>query len=639
MLLRHPWALGLLLLAGLGLSASAAGHTPLPTGNGYCLASVTADTGAVSHFYPHPYRYERADPKDPLGEGIESVDLVKSVAFAAPAAPVEVGYRQESHVVSVRGEGGETVVFSPFGLEAPALALVRESADAAPLVVETARPVASRKVVEIGGVPAAQLMLAGGRGVLLVVPLEPAQAELDRPDGHFAGSSGWVLLGADTEADVPAVARAFGRWRGTQTPLALVALELADLEAWRVKPTVHFRSEDERRLWRQSEVVLRMGQVREGNRPDRWNHGLIVASLGEWFVPWVRDMAYATVALNRMGHRDEARRAVEAYFNARPVGRMSAALQDFPYQVSVVRYFGDGAEEPFFTMEGATNIELDNWGLVLWALGDVACGSDPAWLTAPREHRGSLYASARDYIVTPLFGNLDPCGEGKIVAADTSIWEEHQPDAKHFAFSAAAAIVGLREFATLAERTGDASARDRVQSELALLQTGFDRAYASTGRLRGTLEPGEKNDVDGAALAAINLGVPVSRAVLERTVAAMDVLRVASGGWRRVRCQYTDPKIFEYWYEREEFVFTDLDMAQTSWRLGRRTEGDAILDRLTAKAALDHHLIPEMYVAVDCELFHGAIGDPTGAGPMVGYGAGAYILALIERERLAAAHD
>jgi hypothetical protein len=39
-----------------------------------------------------------------------------------------------------------------------------------------------------------------------------------------------------------------------------------------------------------------------------------------------------------------------------------------------------------------------------------------------------------------------------------------------------------------------------------------------------------------------------------------------------------------------------------------------------------------MYVAVPCELFPGKIGDPTGAMPMVGYGAGAYVLHLIDRQ-------
>jgi hypothetical protein len=41
-----------------------------------------------------------------------------------------------------------------------------------------------------------------------------------------------------------------------------------------------------------------------------------------------------------------------------------------------------------------------------------------------------------------------------------------------------------------------------------------------------------------------------------------------------------------------------------------------------------------MYVALPCKLFPGKIGDPTGALPMVGYGAGAYILTLMERESI-----
>jgi GH15 family glucan-1,4-alpha-glucosidase len=74
-------------------------------------------------------------------------------------------------------------------------------------------------------------------------------------------------------------------------------------------------------------------------------------------------------------------------------------------------------------------------------------------------------------------------------------------------------------------------------------------------------------------------------------------------------------------------------MAELLRRLGRREEAEAMLRRIVDKAAADHNIIPEMYVAVPCELFPGRIGDPTGAMPMVGYGAGAYILHLLERER------
>jgi hypothetical protein len=61
-----------------------------------------------------------------------------------------------------------------------------------------------------------------------------------------------------------------------------------------------------------------------------------------------------------------------------------------------------------------------------------------------------------------------------------------------------------------------------------------------------------------------------------------------------------------------------------------------MLRRIVDKAAADHDLIPEMYVAVPCTLFPGNIGDPTGALPMVGYGAGEYILYLLNRAELTA---
>src|SRR5262249_32193875 len=156
--------------------------------------------------------------------------------------------------------------------------------------------------------------------------------------------------------------------------------------------------------WRQSEIILRMAQSREPNLLGRNSNGLIVACLpdGVYFTPWVRDMAYATVALARMGHRDEAHAALLAYFNAQPTGKMRDQVNNADYQISVVRYFGDGSEEPFFTMEGGTNIEFDSWGLALWALGEYLHQSkDPALLRVST-YRGPLYESARDFIVKPL---------------------------------------------------------------------------------------------------------------------------------------------------------------------------------------------------------------------------------------------
>jgi GH15 family glucan-1,4-alpha-glucosidase len=227
--------------------------------------------------------------------------------------------------------------------------------------------------------------------------------------------------------------------------------------------------------------------------------------------------------------------------------------------------------------------------------------------------------------------NMEPFGGGLIMAADTSIWEERQKDKKHFAFSTAMAIVGLTEFAEVARRAGDGAARGQVLETVAALKRGFDAAFIRGGKLRGTLEPGVKNDIDGALIPIINFGVVTDPNVIADTVKRMELLKVASGGYRRVRGTYTDPKIFEYWYEQEEFLFVDFNLAELYRRLGRNSEADAMLQRIVDKSAADHNIIPEMYVAVPCELFPGNIGDPTGAVPMVGYGPGAYVLHLLER--------
>lgn len=379
--------------------------------------------------------------------------------------------------------------------------------------------------------------------------------------------------------------------------------------------------------------MLRMAQSREPNTADRHGNGLIVASLpdGVWFTPWVRDMAWSTVALTRMGHQPEARAALLAYFNAQPTGRMREQVNNADYQVSVVRYWGNGAEEPFFTEEGATNIEFDDWGEALWALGEYVRKYDDPALLKTSTYRGALFPSARDFIVRPLLANLEPYAGGEIVTADTSIWEEHQKDKKHFAFSTVMAIVGLREFAEIARRAGDEAARAEALHHVALLQKGFDAAFIRDGHLHGTLEPEEKNDIDGALLAIIHFGVVTDPAIVHDTVERMDLLKVASGGYRRVRSNYTDPAIFEYWYEREEFVFVDFELAAVLRTLGRSADAAAIELRIVSKAAADHHILPEMYVALPCKLFPGAIGDPTGARPMVGYGAGEFILDLLDR--------
>lgn len=616
----------MLLCLSIGLSPKAsASH--LVTGNGFGFAVVAPDQRAATKFYPHPYSFVRADPRNPLSEGVETANFIKTIDWGG-REPMSAEYVDDSNVIRMHEAKVSGYVFMPFGLDRPALIISLVAARNAAWRVDWNRPVRSRQFLNSG---AELLQFDGIDDPLLLIPLAGAQKRI--ANEPLASSSAWALIALESKSQSGSAIDEFKRWRAGLSPRALVTREISELEKWRVKPAVHFENDKERHLWRQSETMLRIAQSREPDRPGRHGNGLIVAALPDVYsTPWVRDMAWSTMALIRMGHQREARAALLAYFNAQPTGKMRQEVNGANYQISVVRYWGDGAEEPFFTQEGAINIEFDDWGEALWALGEyLRTYRDPALLRAAT-YRGQLYESARDFIVKPLVANMEKYGDGLIVDADTSIWEEHQKDKKHFAFSTAMAIVGLGEFAEVARLAGDEPARTQALETQALLNKGFVTAFIRSGKLHGTLEPEVKNDIDGALLPIINFGIVRDPEVIRDTVERMGLLKVRSGGYRRVRSNYTDPKIFEYWYEREEFLFVDLSFAELERRLGRKAEADAMLQRITDKAAADHNIIPEMYVALPCKLFPGKIGDPTGAIPMVGYGAGAYILHLLERE-------
>lgn len=610
---------------------------PLVSGNGFGFTVVSEATGHLTRFYVHPYAFVRPDRTHPLAEGIATTNFIADLAPRSLAAGASVHYIDQSQVIRVSSQYGTGSAFMPFGLPQPALIIDWHAPSAAATklgwTVRWSHPVASRSALTVSGVRVRVLRFRDTLEELCLIPLDPGPSNDSGDDSELRGHDAWALLAVEPGAGAASMVHSLLDWRAGHPVAELVQRELSDIERWRVPTPASVKDRVAREVWRQSEIVLRMAQSREPDTARRHGNGLIVASLpgvpdGLWFTPWVRDMAYAALALVRMGHLVEARAALAAYFNARPTGVMRRETADADYQISVVRYFGDGAEEPFFTMEGSTNVELDNWGLVLWVLAEYLEGSADESLLSMRTFRGTVYESARDFIVRPLLANLEPYQQGLIVRADTSIWEERERDRKHFAYTTAAAIAGLSGFAWIAERRHDAPQQAALSSTLARLRRGFAAAFASGGRLRGTSEPGIKNEIDGALLPIIEMGVVDDPKAIADVVERMPQLKVASGGYRRVRSVLTDPAVFEYWYERQEFVFVDLSLSGVLRRLGRQSESAALLQRVLDDASTHDYLIPEMYVAEPCRLFPGKVGDPTGAMPMVGYGAGAMILEL-----------
>ena len=190
-------------------------------------------------------------------------------------------------------------------------------------------------------------------------------------------------------------------------------------------------------------------------------------------------------------------------------------------------------------------------------------------------------------------------------------------------FRRVSAIVGLTSFA----RCG--AAVWRVSSiPSALLQRGFAAAFVRDGAFHGTLEgrPEATSTWRVTDPHSPRCRSPTPRSMSGARSSAWRCSRSPRAAIRRVRSTaFTDPAIFEYWYERQEFLFVDFSLAEVE-------HDPSLVQRIVDKAAADHNLIPEMYVALPCELFPGKIGDPTGARPMVGYGAGTYILDVLSRQ-------
>jgi hypothetical protein len=239
------------LLASLPAAAS---H--LVTGNGFGFGVVSPETGTVTRFYAHPYSFARPDPKNPLAEGVETANFIKVLGWGDGAGqiPSAVGasadYEEDSHVIHARSRDGEGFVFMPFGLREAALVISWEpgsaNAQQGGLHVEWSHPVRSQKAVRLSGTEMQLLKFDEVAESLLLIPLGPERNHAAPPQQVLATRSAWALISVEDDRELE------------QAAPALAKREIAELEQWRVKPEVHFASEKERHLWRQSEVLLRV---------------------------------------------------------------------------------------------------------------------------------------------------------------------------------------------------------------------------------------------------------------------------------------------------------------------------------------------------------------------------------------------
>jgi uncharacterized protein (TIGR03382 family) len=424
-----------------------------------------------------------------------------------------------------------------------------------------------------------------------------------------------VVLGYASDGDAAAVGALLDRL--ATDPAALLADERAGWAAYHARAREPAGlSADERAVYRRQLAVLRMAQVREG--PGR---GQLVASLppGLWNIAWPRDQAYAVGGLIRAGLVAEAESALRFVLGA-DAGHYVCCDRDggpwvgAPYAISVTRYYGNGREESDWNERGP-NIEFDGFGLTLANLADlvVATGDD----AIVRDHADAIFARTADVLVGLIEREGPAAG---LVRADSSIWETHWYDGgrRHFTYTQATTVLGLRAAAVLAERIGRDGAVYRAAADALAEKVAALLVDPETGILRASLEETSAY-LDAAAVEAFNWevlsgGGDVARRTLDAFRAGL--WNGAVGHGYRRNDEGGD-------YDLREWVVVDLRIAAALRRIGRTAEADALVQWITDQARLNFDLVPENFDRIT--------GDYQGEVPMVGFGAGAYVTALWER--------
>ena len=429
--------------------------------------------------------------------------------------------------------------------------------------------------------------------------------------GDIATSStvwaGWFSV-LDPGADAQSAVDAVRTYVGSQTPDKLLASETSAWQAWQTAAPSG-ASALEASVFQQSQAMLRMAQVSASDASD----GQVLAAIapGDWNISWVRDMAYSTVALARTGHAAEAKRALAFEVGAPVNGGAFQSYVGSPYQISVVRYYGNGSEWSDTNSDGP-NVEFDGFGLFLWALQTyVDQTNDTASLAA-------WWPTVKPMVADVLASLQEPTG---LISPDSSIWEVHwNGHESHFAYTTLAAARGLCAASRLAARMGDTafSTAYLLQGKLAR-DAILGSLRAPSGAIGQSVEAlASGNWLDAAVVEALSFGlIDPHKGTANATLSAIEAGLVPPSGRGFMRDQGGGT------YDSAEWIFIDLRTGRMLEAAGQGPTSANLFAWNVAQGGDNFGILSELHDPVT--------GDYAGAAPMVGFGAGSYVLSLIDR--------
>lgn len=371
-------------------------------------------------------------------------------------------------------------------------------------------------------------------------------------------------------------------------------------------------SAKERNVYEQSIAFLKMAQVGK-NEVYPKAKGQILASLppGIWNICWIRDASYSVRAFTRLGLFDEAKDALLFFLNAESNHYKTFKHTDgkeygigIDYQISVCRYFGIGNEESDFNAEGP-NIELDGFGLFLSALCDYVEKSGDKALFEDN------YKTLKNRVAFILVNSV--AGNG-LIRKESGSWERHLPG-KQYSYTSITAAKGLKDFAAMAKKFGHAEYAKYSSASDLLVEDIQKNLVINNSFIKGCAESTSSKDheyYDAATFEYFNF-FPEGNSRLFALHYDEYLRNVGAGKGRGFfRVNNGD------WYDKQEWIFLDLRAALGLKKFGHFRESAALVKWVTDQAALNNNMIPE--------LFNEKTAGYEGAIPMVGFGAGSYIL-------------
>lgn len=302
------------------------------------------------------------------------------------------------------------------------------------------------------------------------------------------------------------------------------------------------------------------------------------------------------------------------------------------YQISLTRYFGNGEEECDWNEDGP-NIEYDDFGLFMTAYCDYV----------ERSNDEDFYRKWNNIMCTKVAdATLASMASDSLIKPDSGPWEHHLKMPRSYTFTSGVCARGLELFATLQKKYGLPYEKyDRAAQKL---KKGIMNHMLCDGKyFKGNAQDQNKTDheyFDAGVYEIFANGLMTDKHLFLSHMQECDqYLRIKGDRPGYIRLNSNDP------YENQEWVFINLRISVAHMLFGQKPEAWNLLNYVTMQAAMNFNTVPEMFsnklqmekVPKDyydwdtwCNCIRHEDGLFIGTIPMVGYGSGAYVLALYQ---------